>query len=132
MKRRTYSFLLIIIGLSIVGVLVLYFGQREIVMHISQLSLSDFFLLFVVQVTILVLSATKWWIILGDKTISYKSVLSISLIGYLVNGLTPIAGGEPVRAYLISKIENVSSQKAFSSVFVDFFLAVTVYWHRCD
>jgi hypothetical protein len=88
------------------------------------MSPGDFFVILVVQAIILVLSAMKWWIILGDKKISFNSVLSISLVGYLANGLTPISGGEPIRAYLLAKIENISLQKAFSSVFIDFFLAI--------
>jgi glycosyltransferase 2 family protein len=58
--------------------------------------------------------------------VSFKNVLATTFVGYLINNITPIgvAGGEPVKAYILSKKEGITKEKVFSSVIVDLFIEI--------
>lgn len=83
-------------------------------------------ILLLLQTMIMINSAVKWRIILMNSRISIKNILLATLVGYLVNNITPVglAGGEPVRAYLLSRAENIRFSTAVSSVIVDLFLEI--------
>lgn len=84
-------------------------------------------LLLLVEAGIILVSAVKWRIVLRGTGVSLKNILSTTMVGYFVNNITPIgiAGGEPVRAYLLYKIDKkVTLARAFASVLVDLFLEI--------
>jgi hypothetical protein len=86
-----------------------------------------FLLLLLIEALIIFISAIKWKIVLRKTNVSLKNIISTSFVGYLVNNITPIgiAGGEPVRAYLLYKIDKkVSMARSFASVIVDLFLEI--------
>lgn len=80
--------------------------------------------LIALQLIIMLLMSLKWYIIIRRYAVSFRNVLLTSMIGFMVNSLTPVnqAGGEPVRAYVISKIDRIKMEKAFATVVVDLFL----------
>jgi len=74
----------------------------------------------------MVLWAIKWSIVLRHTKASFKKILPVSFIGYLMNNITPVsmAGGEPVRAYMLSQVDDISTEDSAASVIVDLFLEV--------
>ncbi len=122
-KKSIISFL---IGIGII-VLVLYIVDfNEVVPQIQQLSLGYFLLLLLIELISIVLSALKWRLILRSFHVPMKDILPTIFVGYLVNNITPMgfAGGEPVRACIISKKRNIPLTSSAASVIVDLFLEI--------
>jgi hypothetical protein len=73
-----------------------------------------------------VLAAFKWRIILRHSAVRMRNIIPATFVGYFVNNITPIglAGGEPVKAYIISKTDKIPMTTAISSVIVDLFLEI--------
>jgi len=82
--------------------------------------------LLTIQVAIMVLAALKWRVVLRYSKVSMKNIIPSTFIGYLVNNITPVglAGGEPIRAYLLYKTDEISMPTAASSVIVDLALEI--------
>jgi len=84
-------------------------------------------LLFFIQILVMVLWAVKWRVVLRHSNVSFRSVLLVSFTGYFANNLTPVnmAGGEPVMAYLLPKVDkNINTEQSAASVIVNTFLTV--------
>jgi len=128
MKKRTA--LLFFIGLVLIFLL---FGtvnlkkveEKLFSRPLSQLLLYLFFI-FIIQMVAILFSALKWKAILKDSNVSMRNLLPATFVGYLVNNITPvgIAGGEPIRAYILHKTEKVNMPTAASSVIVDLYLEI--------
>lgn len=82
--------------------------------------------LFLIQLGIMLLSALKWRVILKKSRVCMKNVVCATFVGHLVNNITPVglAGGEPIRAYILYKIDDIDMPTAGSSVIVDLFLEI--------
>jgi hypothetical protein len=72
------------------------------------------------------LMSLRWYVVVRRYGVSFTNVLYTSLIGFMVNNVTPvsIAGGEPVKAYVISRIDKIKMERAFATVLVDLFLSI--------
>lgn len=123
MYKRVFLFLF---GFLMLAGVLYFVGFNETLNAVLSVRLEYFLLLLVLQLVTMVLSALKWRLILRHIKVSFKSVLASTFVGYLVNNITPIGmvGGEPVKAYLLSKREGVPLEKAFSSVIVDLFIEI--------
>jgi len=55
-----------------------------------------------------------------------RNIIPATFVGYLVNNITPVglAGGEPIRAYILYKTDEISMPTSASSVIVDLFLEI--------
>jgi len=82
--------------------------------------------LFIIQLAVMLLSALKWRIVLRNSQVSMKNIIPATFVGYLVNNITPVglAGGEPIRAYILYKTDRISMPTSASSVIVDLFLEI--------
>jgi glycosyltransferase 2 family protein len=114
------------LGLALIGVLIYSMDYAKIVSVTSRLSLFWIAALVLIQSLIMFLMSLRWYVIIRRYGVSFTNVFNASLIGFMVNSLTPVsyAGGEPARAYVISKVDKIKSEKAFATVFVDLFLAL--------
>lgn len=123
MYKRFTLFLLSIVFIA--GILY-YVGFDETVGVMLRIQPAYFLLLLALQLFTMCLSAVKWRLILRHVKVSFKNLLAATFVGYFINNITPIglAGGEPVKAYLLSKKERIAPEKAFSSVVVDLFLEI--------
>lgn len=122
-KRAT----LFLIGIGILAFVLYMVDFFEVVKIISEFPLNYFLLLLIIELLIILISSIKWKIILHETNVSLKNIISTSMVGYFVNNITPvgIAGGEPVKAYLLCKVDKkVSIEKSFASVIVDLFLEI--------
>jgi len=117
-----------IIGLFAVGILVILFimksiGIQETLKVLKNVKLPFLLLGIFIEFFLFGLWGYRWKIILGTtkEKISLKNLYLSLFIGILFNNITPSAksGGEPVRAYILSRMENISSERAFATVTAD-------------
>ena len=124
--RRGRFFLSVLLGFLIILVLLWLVGFREVLVQILGLDFRWFIVLFLLQVVLMFFWGLKWWVILGRYNLPLRRVLPVSFFGYFMNNVTPIAlaGGEPLRAYVLSKTEDVSFEDAAASVIMDVYVEV--------
>ena len=117
---------LLLVAFGLVAGILYLVGFDKAVSVLMRLSLWYFLLLLVIQLATMMLSAVKWRLILYRDKVSFTNLLASTFVGYLINNINPMgmAGGEPVKAFLLSKKEKMPSEKAFASVVVDLFLEI--------
>ncbi len=128
--KNLKSILSFLIGLVIIVVLAKYIGLEKIIkifLHVKPI----FIIFFIItSIVIMFLRVLKWKFILEshDINVPLKDLFMYRIAGMAVSYLTPSAhvGGEPVRAYLISKKANVPFEKAMSSVIIDKAIELTL------
>ncbi|KZX17034.1 hypothetical protein MBFIL_04050 [Methanobrevibacter filiformis] len=105
------------------GVMIYFIGIDKIV---DALKLANFWyiiLAIVVQIITYFLFALRWNIInkTANISVSLKKLVLITLTGLGVNNITPSGrgGGEPVRAYILSKDTNEPFESTFATVVAD-------------
>ncbi len=115
-----------LIGLGILAVLFYYVDFDRVIAMLCSIQIEYLILLFLIQLSTMVMAALKWRIILKHSNVSMRNLIPATFIGYLINNITPIglAGGEPVKAYLLSKTERISITTAASSVIADLFIEI--------
>jgi glycosyltransferase 2 family protein len=120
------GFALFLLSLAFIAGILYYVGFNETVGVMLSIQPAYILLLIILQLFTMFLSAVKWRIILRHVKVSFTNLLAVTFVGYFINNITPIgmAGGEPVKAYLLSKKEGIAAEKAFSSVVVDLFLEI--------
>jgi len=98
---------LLVVGLLTLGFLVWHIGPERIYDAASQLGPVALLILLIPSTIMYVVEAYGWKITLGPsaKHLPFWRVLAIRTAGEVVNMTTPTAyvGGEPVKAYLLSK-----------------------------
>ncbi len=121
MKKRYFLFL--VLGLLIMAIMLYFIGIDEV---LSALALSNLWLVLlaiIVQVFTYYLYTLRWYLI--NKTanidLGVKKLLPMVMVGLAVNNMTPSGrgGGEPVRAYLLSKNREYHFQDTFATVVAD-------------
>ncbi len=123
---RLRFLLFFLFGLFLVLGVVWWIGPKEVFEEVVKVRLEYLLLLFLLQVLAMVLWAFRWSIVLKHSGVSFRSVFPVSLVGYLINNMTPIgvAGGEFARGYLLARLTKLSTAKSAASVIVDLFLDV--------
>lgn len=118
--------LILLAGILVVGGIMYLVGFDETVAVMLTIPLQYIVLLLAIQFAMIIISAAKWRFILRKTKVSFRNLLASTTVGYLVNNLTPFAlvGGEPVKAYTLSKSEGISPEKSLASVIVDLFLEI--------
>lgn len=105
MDRKTI--LLLGISILILAIMLWFVGIDQVIGALKIANIWIIALAIVTQVFTYFLYSLRWQILskLADMDISIKKLLPIVLVGLAVNNITPSGrgGGEPVRAYLLSK-----------------------------
>ncbi|MEA1924896.1 MAG: flippase-like domain-containing protein [Candidatus Altiarchaeota archaeon] len=128
MKRRTM--ILFLVGLILILLLLQTLDIRQIEGKLAKMPKQDLLVyltgLLVIQLAVMLLSALKWRVVLRNSQVSMKNIIPATFVGYLVNNITPVglAGGEPIRAYILYKTDQISMPTSASSVIVDLFLEI--------
>lgn len=108
-------FLLLAIGLAIMAVFIYFIGVDQIWNSLKVANLIFIGLAIVVQAIVYFLFNLRWKIINNtlDINMGFFKLLPMLMVGLAVNNITPSGrgGGEPVRAYILSK----STEKPFES-----------------
>lgn len=121
MDKKSIFFL----GISIVilAVMLGLVGINEVIAALKMANAGLLLLAVGVQVVVFVLYTLRWQILnsLADIDMSFKKLLPMTLVGLAVNNITPSGrgGGEPVRAYILSREGKYPMQDAFATVVAD-------------
>ncbi len=117
-----------IIGLFAIGILIIlfilkYVGIQETLEVLKNIKLPFLLLGIFIELFLFGLWGYRWKIILeaAKEKISIKNLYLSLFIGVLFNNITPAAktGGEPLRAYVLSRMDNIKSEKAFATITAD-------------
>ncbi len=92
----------------------------------GRVSIKWLLMLLGLQAAIMLLNTCRWYVLVRGYGVSFLNSLWASLICLMVNNLTPMSmvGGEPVRAYVLARIDRIKAETAFATVLVDLFLGV--------
>ncbi len=118
------------VGLILIILLLQTLDIRQIEGKLSKMPEQDLLVyisgLFIIQLSVMILSALKWRVVLRNSRVSMRNIIPATFVGYLVNNITPVglAGGEPIRAYILYKTDEISMPTSASSVIVDLFLEI--------
>jgi hypothetical protein len=117
---------LFLVSFILLAALLYNTDYQELIVVASNISFEWVFILVAIQLVIIVLTTLRWYVIIQRYGVSFSNAFQTSLIGLMVNNLTPInyAGGESAKAYIISRIDKVKTEKAFATVFADLFITL--------
>lgn len=105
------------------GVMLYYIGINEVIDALKSSNLWFVLLAFILQIFTYFLYTLRWHIInkAADMSLGIKRLFPMVLVSLAVNNITPSGrgGGEPVRAYLLSKEGNYKFEDTFASVIAD-------------
>lgn len=114
---------LLSLGIIILIAMVLFIGPGKIISALKTANLYYVMFAVIIQFIILVLWNKRWSIICDSLDIPHSqlSLFAMTIVGLAVNDLTPSgrSGGEPVRAYLLSKDSSVKFKETFATVMGD-------------
>lgn len=114
---------LLSLGLIILVAMVLFIGPEHIIEALKTANINYVILAVVIQFIILALWNTRWSLICKSLNIPHNvlSLFAMTIVGLAINDLTPSgrSGGEPVRAYILSKKSSESFKKTFATVMGD-------------
>lgn len=112
-----------ILGIGIVVLLVAATGAGEIIDAVSKIDKRIYSLAFLVQIIAIMVWLLKWKVLTRaiGLDVGTRRMFPILLSGIFVNTAIPSAkvGGEPLRAYMFSKLGKVPMDRSFASVAAD-------------
>jgi glycosyltransferase 2 family protein len=121
MKHKTL--ILMLAGVGVLALMVLFIGPEKIESVLEQSNPWYLALAVIIQLAIYGLWTERWSITTSSLNISIKRrhLLPMLLVGLAINNITPSGrgGGEPVRAYLLSKYSQSPFENAFATVIAD-------------
>jgi uncharacterized protein (TIRG00374 family) len=114
---------LLSVGIIILVAMVIYIGPSKIISAIQTANIYYVILAVIIQFVILALWNKRWSLICDSLDIPHGelSLFAMTIVGLAINDLTPSgrSGGEPVRAYLLTKSSLVDFKKTFATVMGD-------------
>ena len=121
MNHKTVTLLLV--GIGILALMVFFIGPVKIESALKNANPWYVALAIVIQFLIYGLWTERWSITIKSLHISIKKrhIFPMLMVGLAVNNITPSArgGGEPVRAYMLSKYSKAPMENAFATVIAD-------------
>lgn len=92
----------------------------SVLSHANPIPLAACLAVIATQVT---LRAVRWRLLLppppGDGLIKVRRIIPVLLVGYLGNAVLPARLGEPIRAFLVARREDLDAAEAFGSVVLE-------------
>ncbi|MGB8233717.1 MAG: flippase-like domain-containing protein, partial [Methanobacterium sp.] len=117
------TIILILIGIGILALLVLFIGPGKIESALKNANPWYVALAVLIQFLVYGLWTQRWSITIHSLKISIKRrhIFPMLMVGLAINNITPSArgGGEPVRAYMLSKYTKAPMENAFATVIAD-------------
>ncbi len=117
-------------GLLIIGI-IKFAGIKDICSILKSLSLKTIIYLIVLDLIVIFLYAYRWFRIIKrtKSKVNFWNIVKIEIIGIFFNAITPgaQAGGEPVRAYLLSKTERINGSKSVATIMVERLYDIIIY-----
>lgn len=109
-------------GLFIIFLVSFFIGLNDILSILDHTDLEIMLFTLLLELVIMLLWAVRWKFILDvlDKAPKFKQLFLMLLSSIFGNNVTPgAAGGEPLRAYLLDKFENIPFERGFASTTAD-------------
>ncbi len=129
--RKRITAISMLVGLSIIGSMLLLAGLGNVYMVLSSSNSKMLAMAFALQIILMALFALRWKTFISSIGRRSRSVnvIMASLVGFFMNALTPgaKAGGEPVRAYLLSRLERISVSRCFATIVAERLYDVSAY-----
>ena len=126
MKRKIVVIISTVVGLTVLILIFYLAGIQNVFFEIGQIGPLGAVVFIANALFILLLFTFSWQIILASYgcRLSFRDVFAARVIGFAVSYLTPsmYIGGEPLRAYMISKRHQLPIAKVGATVVVDKFL----------
>lgn len=121
MDKKTIFFLGV--SIAILAVMIYFVGIDQVIDALKMAKLEYIGIAIAMQIFTYYLYTLRWKIlnnIAGLET-SIKNLLPMILVGLAINNITPSGrgGGEPVRAYILSKEKNYPMEETFATVVAD-------------
>lgn len=114
---------LLLVGFMVLAAMVVFVGPDQILSSLESANMNYIILAIGIQFVILSMWNIRWSMICDSLDIPHRKILlfAMNLVGLTVNDLTPSGrtGGEPVRAYLLSKSSSIEFKRTFASVMGD-------------
>ncbi len=114
---------LLAVGIIILIAMIMFIGPDQILSALQTANKNFVILAVIIQFIIIWLWNTRWSIICKSLDIPHKQLplFAMTIVGLAINDLTPSgrSGGEPVRAYLLSKSSSEEFKKTFATVMAD-------------
>lgn len=121
MDKKSVFFILL--SVIILIVMVYLIGLDNVIETLKDADLNLIGLAILIQVFLYFLYTLRWKILnnLAEINVSFKQLLPIMMVGLAVNNITPSGrgGGEPVRAYILSKEYDYDLKDTFATVVAD-------------
>ena len=126
MKRRLFVLVTTLGGTALVVLAFYLIGLQKVIFQLQEVGLAGVCVFIINVLLIFIINAISWQIILksyGHRP-PFRDILATKIIGFVISYLTPSMyfGGEPVRAYLISKKHGLPLTEVGASVVVNRFL----------
>ena len=118
------SFLLLAVSVLILFVMLYFVGIDQVIGALKIANLTIIVLAIIVQIFTYFLYTLRWQILnkIAGMDVSIKKLLPMIMVGLAINNITPSGrgGGEPVRAYLLSKdTKEYHFDETFATVVAD-------------
>ena len=121
MDKKTLFFLGV--SLVILAVMLYFVGIDQVIDALKIAKLEYIAIAVAMQVFTYYLYTLRWKILNGlvDINVGIKKLIPMVLVGLAVNNITPSGrgGGEPVRAYILSREEDYPMEETFATVVAD-------------
>lgn len=123
MMKNKKIIIFLLFGIAILGVMLYFVGIDEVLGALAVSNLWFVLLAIVLQIFTYFLYSWRWHIInkTADMDLGIKKLIPMVLVSLAVNNITPSGrgGGEPVRAYLLSKEGHYKFEDTFATVIAD-------------
>ncbi|MFQ6050207.1 MAG: flippase-like domain-containing protein [Candidatus Hydrothermarchaeota archaeon] len=120
--------LLMLIGITILGMFIYWVGVDEIKIAVANLEVKYLLLALILQFMSIFFWHLRWKLSIKaiDREIKDRNLFSILLCGIFVNNITPSAkmGGEPMRAYLLKKSAGIPMEEGLATVAIERILEI--------
>lgn len=120
--KTILKYLSLIIVFAILYYIIKRIGLKEILNNLTKADPIFIIIAFILTTIYYLIWNLRWYLIIKDthKT-SYFKIIPIFLTGVLFNTITPSArfGGEPFRAYYLSKEYKITKTRAFATTVID-------------
>lgn len=117
------SILLLGVSLGILAIMLYFVGIDSIIVALKIADIKLILLAVAIQILVCYLYALRWNIInkIVDIDVGMKKIFPMTLVGLAFNNITPAgrAGGEPVRAYVLSRDSDYPMEETFAGVVAD-------------
>lgn len=121
MKHKTLLFL--IFGLIIMGVMLWFIGIDEVFNALKMSNILYVILAILIEIVVYALYTLRWEIInkIVNINADFNDLFPMVMLSLAVNNITPSGrgGGEPVRAYVLTKESNIPFESTFATVIAD-------------